>query len=161
MCNILPDVLIFEDVSYFSALGFKLFCFAGDWLERAHGPAGWHNPQDQPQWPPQWLRPWFLQSWFDNCCTLEGHLITNSYNNSGVYKSLVKDNGVREGEVFALLKDFLLVLQTISTSLKQMAPVEEGEEEDLLVLAFEQLAIAFKLKFDKAFDIKKEYKAKV
>ena len=68
---------------------------------------------------------------------------------------------MREGDVFALLKDFLLVLQTISTSLKQMAPVEEGEEEDLLVLAFEQLAIAFKLKFDKAFDIKKEYKAKV
>ena len=95
------------------------------------------------------------------CCTLKGHLIAKDYNNSGVYKSLVKDNGVREGEVFALLKDFLLVLQTISTSLKQMAPVEEGEEEDLLVLAFEQLAIAFKLKFDKAFDIKKEYKAKV
>ena len=68
---------------------------------------------------------------------------------------------MREGEVFALLKDFLLVLQTISTSLKQMAPVEEGEEEDLLVLAFDQLASAFKLKFDKAFDIKKEYKAKV
>ena len=42
-----------------------------------------------------------------------------------------------------------------------MAPVEEGEEEDLLVLAFDQLASAFKLKFDKAFDIKKEYKAKV
>jgi len=89
---------------------------------------------------------------------LNGYVL--DFYNHGVYKSLVKDNGVREGEVFALLKDFLLVLQTISTSLKQMAPVEEGEEEDLLVLAFEQLAIAFKLKFDKAFDIKKEYKAK-
>merc|ERR1719184_270192 len=44
--------------------------------------------------------------------------------------------------------------------MKQMVPREEGEEEDLLVQAFEQLAIAFKLKFDKAFDIKKEYKAK-
>merc|ERR1711990_1357327 len=79
---------------------------------------------------------------------LNGYVL--DFYNHGVYKSLVKDNGVREGEVFALLKDFLLVLQTISTSLKQMAPVEEGEEEDLLVLAFDQLAIAFK----------KEYKAK-
>ena len=32
---------------------------------------------------------------------------------------------------------------------------------NLVLIAFEQLAIAFKLKFDKAFDIKKEYKAKV
>merc|ERR1719234_1587656 len=60
---------------------------------------------------------------------LNGYVL--DFYNHGVYKSLVKDNGVRE-----------------------------GEEEDLLVLAFDQLAIAFKLKFDKAFDIKKEYKAK-
>ena len=90
---------------------------------------------------------------------LNGYVL--DFYNHGVYKSLVKDNGVREGEVFALLKDFLLVLQTISTSMKQMVPREEGEEEDLLVQAFEQLAISFKFKFDKAFDIKKEYKAKV
>ena len=62
--------------------------------------------------------------------------------------------------MFALLKDFMLVLQTISSSLKQM--VREGdEEEDLLMVAFDQLAMSFKLKFDKAFDIRKEYKAKV
>lgn len=79
--------------------------------------------------------------------------------NHGVYKSLVKDNGVREGEVFNLLKEFLLVLQTISTSLKQMAPGED-EQPDLLILAFEQLAESFKFRFDKAFDIRKEYKAK-
>ena len=93
---------------------------------------------------------------------LNGYVL--DFYNHGVYKSLVKDNGVREGDVFALLKDFLLVLQTISTSMKQMVPREEGEEgeeEDLLVQAFEQLAISFKFKFDKAFDIKKEYKAKV
>ena len=78
----------------------------------------------------------------------------------GIYKSLIKDNGVREGEVFQKLKDFLLVLETISTSLKQvnhpptstlthfqMAPGEREEKEnDLLVQAFVQLAVSFKLR---------------
>jgi len=89
--------------------------------------------------------------------SLNGYVL--DFYNHGVYKSLVKDNGVREGEVFALLKEFMLVLQTISSSLKQM--VREGEEEeDLLMVAFDQLSMSFKLKFDKAFDIRKEYKAK-
>merc|ERR1711962_1064790 len=89
--------------------------------------------------------------------SLNGYVL--DFYNHGVYKSLIKDNGVREGNVFNLLKEFLIVLQTISTSLKQMAPGEE-DEEDLLILAFEQLTDSFKMRFDKAFDIRKDYKAK-
>jgi hypothetical protein len=93
--------------------------------------------------------------------SLNGYIL--DFYNHGIYKSLIKDNGVREGEVFNLLKEFMLVLNTISSSLQQMAPGDKDDKDrevDLLIQAFQQLADTFKLKFDKAFDIRKEYKAK-
>ncbi len=57
------------------------------------------------------------------------------------------DNGLQEGEVFSLLKESLLVLKTLSTSLQEMAQ----EKEDLLVMAFDQLTNKFEDMFYAAF----------
>ena len=65
----------------------------------------------------------------------------------GVSKSLVRDNMLQEGELFNLLRDALLVLQTLSTSLQEMAE----NHDDLLVMAFNQLKGNFEEKFYKAF----------
>ena len=77
-----------------------------------------------------------------------GNIYSRTLTNSeGVSKSLVRDNMLQEGELFNLLRDALLVLQTLSTSLEEMAE----SKDDLLVMAFHQLKGNFEEKFYKAF----------
>ena len=69
----------------------------------------------------------------------------------GVYKSLVRDNGISSSETFNLLNDCRLVLRTIYSSLSEMAVGVANGKEDLLVLAFKQLCENFEEKFFAAF----------
>uniref|UniRef100_A0A6I8N6V5 DExD/H-box helicase 60 n=1 Tax=Ornithorhynchus anatinus TaxID=9258 RepID=A0A6I8N6V5_ORNAN len=63
----------------------------------------------------------------------------------GSITALSEDNG---GEVFLLLRDFLLTIQSISISLSELCE----KEDDDVVLAFKQLSSSFKAKLDKVSD---------
>ena len=82
--------------------------------------------------------------------TLEDDVKLNAYAydffNHGNYKALIQENGLMAGDAFNLLKDFMLVLKSISVSLKEMAP-EDGDE---VVNAFTQLAEEYESKFHEA-----------
>ena len=82
--------------------------------------------------------------------TLEHNIDLNAYAydffNHGNYKALIQENGLMEGEAYNSLKDFMLVLKSISVSLTEMGP-EDGDE---VVRAFTQLAEEFEEKFHKA-----------
>ncbi|XP_039732062.1 putative ATP-dependent RNA helicase DDX60 [Pteropus medius] len=58
---------------------------------------------------------------------------------------LVQDNRMNEGEAYQLLKDFSLTIQSISVSLRELCE----NEEDNVVLAFEQLSETFLEKLKK------------
>nr|XP_019587029.1 PREDICTED: probable ATP-dependent RNA helicase DDX60 [Rhinolophus sinicus] len=58
---------------------------------------------------------------------------------------LVQDNRLNEGDAYQLLKDFSLTIQCISVSLRELC----DNEEDNVVLAFEQLSETFSEKFKK------------
>ncbi|XP_052018070.1 probable ATP-dependent RNA helicase DDX60 isoform X1 [Apodemus sylvaticus] len=62
----------------------------------------------------------------------------------GSLTGLVQDNRIHPGEVYYLLKDFSLTIKTISVSLRELCE----NEEDNVVLAFEQLSTSFQEKFD-------------
>ena len=82
--------------------------------------------------------------------TLEDDVDLNAYAydffNHGNYKALIQENGLKEGEAYNSLKDFMLVLKSISVSLTEMAPVDDDE----VVIAFTQLAEEFEAKFHEA-----------
>ena len=82
--------------------------------------------------------------------TLEDDVRLNAYAydffNDGNYKALIQENGLMEGGAFNLLKDFKLVLKSISVSLEEMA-LEDGDE---VVKAFTQLAEEYESKFREA-----------
>ena len=82
--------------------------------------------------------------------TLEHNIDLNAYAydffNHGNYKALIQENGLMEGEAYNSLKDFMLVLKSISVSLTEMGP-EDGDE---VVRAFTQLDEEFEAKFHKA-----------
>ncbi|XP_012372157.2 probable ATP-dependent RNA helicase DDX60 [Octodon degus] len=63
----------------------------------------------------------------------------------GSLEGLAQDNGLHTGEAYTLLKDFLLTIKSISVSLRELCE----NEEDNVVLAFEQLSESYKEKFDK------------
>ncbi|XP_046851918.1 probable ATP-dependent RNA helicase DDX60 [Xenia sp. Carnegie-2017] len=67
--------------------------------------------------------------------------------NHGNYKAIISENGLMHGEAYQLLKDFMLVLKSISVSLEEWAP-----ENDIVRKAFVQLAQDFSSTFKKAFD---------
>ena len=77
---------------------------------------------------------------------------------SGIVQDIVHDNGVKEGDVFNLLKDFKFCLQTISTSMVEMGP-SKGMT-DTVILSFTQLSSQFTETFDKAYSIKTKGKTK-
>ncbi|XP_024599882.1 probable ATP-dependent RNA helicase DDX60 [Neophocaena asiaeorientalis asiaeorientalis] len=62
----------------------------------------------------------------------------------GSLTGLVQDNRINEGAAYQLLKDFSLTIQSISVSLRELCE----NEEDNVVLAFEQLSETFKEKFE-------------
>uniref|UniRef100_A0A2K5RYZ1 RNA helicase n=1 Tax=Cebus imitator TaxID=2715852 RepID=A0A2K5RYZ1_CEBIM len=61
----------------------------------------------------------------------------------GSLLGLVQDNRMNEGEAYYLLKDFALTLKSISVSLRELCE----NEDDNVVLAFEQLSTTFWEKF--------------
>ncbi|XP_078071266.1 putative ATP-dependent RNA helicase DDX60 [Mustelus asterias] len=61
----------------------------------------------------------------------------------GCLGALYSDNGLNRGEAFNLIKDFSLVIAAISTSLAELC----DNEDDLVVLAFQQLAESYQSKF--------------
>ncbi|KAL1773034.1 putative ATP-dependent RNA helicase DDX60, partial [Sigmodon hispidus] len=63
----------------------------------------------------------------------------------GSLVGLVQDNRIHEGEAYRLLKDFCLTIKSISVSLRELCE----NEEDNVVLAFEQLSESFHEKFEK------------
>ncbi|KAM9191809.1 putative ATP-dependent RNA helicase DDX60 [Dugong dugon] len=63
----------------------------------------------------------------------------------GSLKGLVQDNRILEGEAYSLLKDFALTIKSISVSLRELCE----NEDDNVVLAFEQLSADFSEKFNK------------
>ncbi|XP_028350083.1 probable ATP-dependent RNA helicase DDX60 isoform X2 [Physeter macrocephalus] len=63
----------------------------------------------------------------------------------GSLTGLVQDNRMNEGAAYQLLKDFGLTIQSISVSLRELCE----NEEDNVVLAFEQLSETFFEKFNK------------
>ena len=67
--------------------------------------------------------------------------------NHGNYKALIQENGLMEGNAYNLLKDFTLVLKSISVSLTELGP-EDGN--DVVVAAFTQLVKEFESKFHEA-----------
>ncbi|KAM4708141.1 putative ATP-dependent RNA helicase DDX60 isoform 2-T2 [Discoglossus pictus] len=75
-------------------------------------------------------------------------MILNSYVldffKHGSLPAIVEDNGFNEGMAYYLLKDFLLSVSSISVSLKEMC----GDENNRVVLAFEQLQEMFKKKLN-------------
>ncbi|KAK2572322.1 putative ATP-dependent RNA helicase DDX60 [Acropora cervicornis] len=80
-----------------------------------------------------------------------GHvLLLNAYAldffKHGSQKVIERENGIKAGEVFFLLKDFYLTIKSISCSLEEIGP-----EDDNVVLAFKQLAREFGEKFNNQF----------
>ncbi|XP_055970196.1 probable ATP-dependent RNA helicase DDX60 isoform X2 [Sorex fumeus] len=63
----------------------------------------------------------------------------------GSLKGLAQDNGLNEGDAYLLLKDFMLTIESISVSLRELCE----DEEDSVVLAFEQLSETYAEKFNK------------
>ncbi|XP_006896732.1 PREDICTED: probable ATP-dependent RNA helicase DDX60-like [Elephantulus edwardii] len=63
----------------------------------------------------------------------------------GSLKGLAQDNRIHGGDAYLLLKDFLLTLKAISVSLRELCE----NEDDNVVLAFEQLSETFTEKFKK------------
>ena len=82
--------------------------------------------------------------------TLEVDVDLNAYAydffNHGNDKALTQENGLMQGDAFNLLKDFMLVLLSISVSLTELAP-EDGDD---VVAAFTQLAQEFQSNFREA-----------
>jgi len=66
----------------------------------------------------------------------------------GSQKVIERENGIKAGDVFTLLKDFYLIIKSISCSLEELGP-----ETDNVVLAFKQLAQEFGKKFNSQFNI--------
>ncbi|XP_044173202.1 probable ATP-dependent RNA helicase DDX60 isoform X1 [Acropora millepora] len=64
----------------------------------------------------------------------------------GSEKAIERENGIKAGDVFFLLKDFCLTIKSISCSLEELGP-----EDDNVVLAFKQLAREFGEKFNNQF----------
>ncbi|KAG8504607.1 putative ATP-dependent RNA helicase DDX60, partial [Galemys pyrenaicus] len=60
----------------------------------------------------------------------------------GSLKGLTQDNRMNEGDAYLMLKDFALIIQSISISLRELCE----NEEDNVVLAFEQLSETFSKK---------------
>ncbi|XP_057609085.1 probable ATP-dependent RNA helicase DDX60 [Chionomys nivalis] len=63
----------------------------------------------------------------------------------GSLEALTEDNGIHYGTAYQVLKDFSLTIKSISVSLRELCE----NEEDNVVLAFEQLSESFHEKFEK------------
>ncbi|XP_043919452.1 probable ATP-dependent RNA helicase DDX60 [Protopterus annectens] len=66
----------------------------------------------------------------------------------GSLKALSSDNFLNQGDAFYLIKDFRLVISSISTSLMELCE----DENDNVVLAFKELNESYKEKFEKTWN---------
>jgi ERCC4-related helicase len=73
------------------------------------------------------------------------------YYNHGQKKALLHDNRLPASDIFALLKDFILVVQTIYLSLVEMTDSRDEAKNDVVVRAFKQLVAEFNLLWVKDF----------
>ncbi|XP_078360877.1 putative ATP-dependent RNA helicase DDX60 [Oculina patagonica] len=64
----------------------------------------------------------------------------------GQSEAIIKENKIKAGDVFVVLKDFCLTVKSISCSLEELGP-----QNDNVVVAFKQLAEEFGRKFKKQF----------
>ena len=81
--------------------------------------------------------------------TLNAYVV--DFFNHGNVKALVSENGIMHGDVFNLLKDFLLVIKSIHVSLSQLGP-DDGD--DAVIAAFGQLSDEYTSLFNKTFKIR-------
>jgi hypothetical protein len=70
--------------------------------------------------------------------------------NHGVAAAIKNDNRLRQGEDFALLLDFLLMLKVIRVSLSELEPVDKN---DPVLKTFTSIEENFASSFNKAYDI--------
>ena len=85
--------------------------------------------------------------------TLEVDVDLNAYAydffNHGNCTALTQENGLMEGDAFHLVKDFMLVLKSISVSLTEVGP---EDLDDDVVAAFTQLTEEFETVFNNSFN---------
>lgn len=67
----------------------------------------------------------------------------------GILKAIRDDNGLKNGEDFSLLQDFLLVLKTVVIALEEMEPVDES---DPILKHFTAILQRFMVNYYKAFN---------
>jgi hypothetical protein len=72
--------------------------------------------------------------------------------NHGVVAAIKEDNRLKQGEDYALLYDFLLVLRVIKVSLSELEPVDEN---DPVLKTFIIIEKNFNTSFCRAYDIKR------
>ena len=68
--------------------------------------------------------------------------------NHGVSVAIQRDNGLKAGDDFRLLQDFLLMLKAIRTSLLELQPVNG---QDKVLQTFTTVENNFRSKFNKAY----------
>jgi len=74
--------------------------------------------------------------------------------NHGIVAAIKKDNRLKQGEDFTLLKDFLLMLRVIRVSLSELEPVDEN---DPVLKTFTIIEDNFATNFNKAYGIINRY----
>jgi hypothetical protein len=70
--------------------------------------------------------------------------------NHGIVAAIKKDNRLKQGDDFALLCDFLLMLKVIKVSLLELEPVDEN---DPVLKTFTIIEENFATSFNKAYGI--------
>jgi hypothetical protein len=70
--------------------------------------------------------------------------------NHGIVAAIKKDNRLKQGEDYALLNDFLLMLRVIRVSLSELEPVDDN---DPVLKTFTTIENNFATSFYKAYDI--------
>lgn len=66
----------------------------------------------------------------------------------GIKNAIVKDNGLKHGQEYTLLKDFEMVLRTVVLALEELEPVGES---DVILHHFQVILQNYEEKFNKAF----------
>lgn len=66
----------------------------------------------------------------------------------GIKKAIMRDNGLKHGQDYALLNDFVLVLRTVVLALEELEPVDQ---DDVILHHFRVI----QCKYEQAF--RKEY----
>lgn len=112
--------------------------------------------EDEFQIPDTNIKPELLTGTIQNIefCDLNAHVLDFFHN--GSHKTLIADNRVPEGEVYDILKNFLLAIKTIRTSMEEMTEDQRSKDDELLLEAITAVVNSFEAKFDKNFGTDKK-----